>query len=377
MKIIVNATTLVVGGGVQVGVSFIEKALCFVGEHEFLFLTSEQVFQSLSLAHRNDKRMVVLERSPAHPIYGFKVRRRIRSIESDFNPDIVYSIGFPSYICFKSQEVGRYTNPWEINSEPLPWHLYNTNFKKIKAKLGIVYRQLWAKRADYIETQTLSAKDGIAKRIGFDLEKIFVIPNSINRVFTDSSSNNVNQPVDHVAFSLAAAYPHKNLAIIPRVIRELLDSHSIQVKFLLTLEDESELWREISELAELLNVGHLVQNLGKLSLPQCLDVYESSSFVFLPTLLEIFSATYLEAMDVGIPIVTSDLEFAHDNCGSAALYFSPYSYKDAANTINRLLTDTALYNKLVLLGKEKLSTYQSADDKFITLLDQFKSIREI
>ena len=45
--------------------------------------------------------------------------------------------------------------------------------------------------------------------------------------------------------------------------------------------------------------------------------------MILPTLLESFSATYIEAMFHGKTILTSDLDFARDVCGEAAFYFDP------------------------------------------------------
>ena len=52
----------------------------------------------------------------------------------EFKPDLVYSIGYPSYINFNNVELGRYTNPWEINSEPLPWHKIKGTIKKRSTK---------------------------------------------------------------------------------------------------------------------------------------------------------------------------------------------------------------------------------------------------
>lgn len=48
MKILVNASTLVVGGGVQVAVTFISHAVRKQREHEFIFLVSRRVRQNLA-----------------------------------------------------------------------------------------------------------------------------------------------------------------------------------------------------------------------------------------------------------------------------------------------------------------------------------------
>ncbi|MCD8531351.1 MAG: hypothetical protein LRY66_08295 [Saccharospirillaceae bacterium] len=235
MRILVNATTLVVGGGIQIGVSFIQNVTSRFkrDDIEWLFLVSNEIFLNLGEDLQEDTRIVIFSKRPSHPLNGWSTRRSIIKVEREFNPDLVYSIGFPSYTRFRSKELGRYTNPWEINSEPLPWHLYPRFLDRLKLKLGIFYRQCWAGRADYIETQTHSAALGISKRIRFPLHNIFVIPNSANSIFEYSPKEypSRSKNLKYSVFSVAAGYPHKNLAIIPKVARQLRIEHGKDVEF--------------------------------------------------------------------------------------------------------------------------------------------------
>jgi glycosyltransferase involved in cell wall biosynthesis len=64
-----------------------------------------------------------------------------------------------------------------------------------------------------------------------------------------------------------------------------------------------------------------VYNLGPIPIPECASLYKECDAMFLPTLLECFSASYIEAMYMEKPIVTSDLDFAHTVCGNSALNF--------------------------------------------------------
>ncbi len=48
----------------------------------------------------------------------------------------------------------------------------------------------------------------------------------------------------------------------------------------------------------------------------------------MPTLLECFSASYLEAMYMKKIIFTSDLPFAHTVCKDAAFYFAPHDVEN-------------------------------------------------
>ncbi|MCD8531352.1 MAG: glycosyltransferase [Saccharospirillaceae bacterium] len=146
------------------------------------------------------------------------------------------------------------------------------------------------------------------------------------------------------------------------------------LNFFLTLESDSLILAEIESEASRLNVSDLIINVGRLSLSECLEYYKRSNIVFLPTLLEVFSATYLEAMAVGVPIVTTDLDFAKDNCGDAALFYSSTSYEDAASKINEVLSDVSVRDMLIERGKLKLSEYPTLKAKYDRLYDIFTEI---
>jgi glycosyltransferase involved in cell wall biosynthesis len=373
MKILVNASTLVVGGGIQIGVSFIQKAL-EESRFEWRFLVSQEIYLAFSSQIQSDERIVCIPISPAK--LGSKSKKQILKIEEAWKPDIVYSIGFPSYIRFKQPEIGRYTNPWEINNKPLPWNLYPRWIERIKIKMGIWYRQYWARNAEFIETQTEAARLGISRRVRFPLTKIKVIPNSPNKIFLDAGKYKRESNKNDVSriFCLAAPYPHKNLKIIPQVARILKDKFGSTPLFILTIPETNEQWMNIKREALRLGVETQIENLGKICLEQCLAFYNKSDIVFLPTLMEIFSATYLEAMAMGVPIVTTDLDFAHDNCGDAALYCSPNDASDAAKKIYTLLSDETLKNDLINKGMLKLQSYPENNKKYKLLFEWFEEI---
>ena len=59
----------------------------------------------------------------------------------------------------------------------------------------------------------------------------------------------------------------------------------------------------------------------------------------MPTLLESFSGTYVEAMYHQIPIFTSDIDFAHDVCKEAAFYFDPLDSNSILSTLENGFQD--------------------------------------
>ena len=338
-KVLVNASTLVMGGGVQVGVSFLEYLFDNIPEDfQFIFAISESIHKNLPNRLKNKPNLYLINKSPAAIISGNSSRKELIELEKDFKPDLIYSIGFPSYLRFKNTEVGRYTNPWEIFKAKEARKLL-TKTHRIILWLKTQYRLYWARGIDYYETQTETAKSAIGSTLNVPQDSIKVISNSINQIFMDQSDDSDTAlDTTHYIFCLAAPYPHKNLEMIPRVAKQL-KNYEGSYKFLLTLPNKSEIWKNIRDESKRLSVEGMIKNIGVLKIAECLDWYKKSNMVFLPTLLEVFSATYLEAMAMKKPIITTDLDFAREVCGEAAIYFKPHSSLSAAQEINRLFSD--------------------------------------
>jgi glycosyltransferase involved in cell wall biosynthesis len=57
------------------------------------------------------------------------------------------------------------------------------------------------------------------------------------------------------------------------------------------------------------------------------------------------------------PIITSDMGFAHTVCDRAAVYFDPINPAEIAQKIVQLVHDYELQQKLIQLGKERISYF--------------------
>ena len=80
-------------------------------------------------------------------------------------------------------------------------------------------------------------------------------------------------------------------------------------------------------------------NLGKLSLEDCFDFYNSIDIVFFPSNLECFSATILESLYMGKPLICSDYIFNKAIANEFAYYFEPNSIISAANLIENVMVN--------------------------------------
>lgn len=376
-NILVNATTLTVGGGVQVGLNVITQlALLQSSKFQFYFSISDEIFQQLPEKILDNNSFLVTKRSPAKILIGASSRKQIKKFAAKCNIDLVYSLGFPSYVTFSQKEIGRYTNPWEFMDTSLAQQLIPT-FEKPKLILKSVYRRAWAKKATWIETQTDLAKSKISQKLGFDPDKVFVIPNSINPIFYDQHLQKFDSVNKLTIFCLSADHPHKNLRSIPKVCSELSKlAPDLNPQFLLTLPSESETWLSIAKDAKRKGLENNIINLGVLNVVDCMDIYLKSNLVFLPTLLEVSSATYLESMAVGVPILTSDTDFSRDACSDYAVYFQPNSCLDAAvkiNNICKFLHDTTFNCENHPMRAKVLQQSDTGNKEMISMLEKITS----
>ena len=112
----------------------------------------------------------------------------------------------------------------------------------------------------------------------------------------------------------------------------------------------------------------MIYNVGRLSPLNAPHLYEEVDYMFLPTLLECFSASYVEAMAMKVPILTSDLSFARTVCGDAALYFDPLDPVSIAKKIEGLIRSKAMRQELISAGQVRVTQFNNAQQRALAYL---------
>ena len=168
--------------------------------------------------------------------------------------------------------------------------------------------------------------------------------------------------------TLSAFYKHKNFEIIPKTLASLHSKGVDNVKFVVTLPADrfKEAFGEHPS-PNIINVGFVPTLEGA-------SLYKECDYMFLPTLLECFSASYAEAMVMKKPILTSDLGFAHTVCKNAALYFDPDDADDVADKIITLIHSPQLQAELIEKGTRQLCQFGSAEQRAVKILELCKQI---
>lgn len=370
MKILINASTLKGTGVVQVATSFIRECVT-IPEHEYIVFVSPSVKRNLAgMTFPVNMKIYEFGKNSLYSLKGKRDIRAMKIVEKTEKPDVVFSVFGPSLWTPKAPHLMGYAYPHYIYHDSPLFKLLSIKEKLIVNLKKFVHIYQLKRNGKFFVCET----DDVAKRLSeqykIPKENVFCAYNTASSVFLDYKQFSVNRNDNEFRFvTLCSPYKHKNMSILNDVIPLLKRKKlSKQVKFYTTFS------KEAYEKTFNPNVRDYIVNLGPQLVADCPKIVDNCDALFLPTLLECYSASYPEAMCLGKPIVTSQLSFASTVCNNAALYFDPINAQDIADTIEKLVEDENLYKELQQRGLERLEEFGTARDRAYNYLNICKEI---
>ncbi|RMA79537.1 glycosyltransferase family 4 protein [Umboniibacter marinipuniceus] len=179
----------------------------------------------------------------------------------------------------------------------------------------------------------------IANRLsGFvEDERILIIPNSIpNHFMRDNVKFPLGSSADRKCFLyLTKYYTHKNIEILIDVAC-LAKRASLNWTFVLTIdESQGSAARRLINKIKLLELDDFFEILGSIPYADIHRLYNAVDYVIMPTLLESFSSSHIEAIAARKPIFTSNRDFAKEVCQNyQTFYFDPLDGLDIFQVVN-------------------------------------------
>ena len=323
VKVLLNTTPSRVGGALQVASAFIMQALREPHGIQWAFATSRPTARELEkFGIELPPSLTVFERSPT---LSLQSRRKLRALEAQIQPDCVLTLEGPAYVRFRSYHILGCSTAWVTHAT---WSAVQSLGSPLEWSICIgrnLYKGYWFRQASAWVAQTETARIGLARRLRLPIERIGLVLNSCGEHYLTQQTVRAFPKPESTLRILCFSFPHrhKNLRIIPIIARRLAEMRpNLKFCIVMTLPAEHPISQRVFADADRLGVTHLIENKGPIAVADGPDLYRSADICLLPTLLETFSATYPEAMAMGIPIVTTDLDFAHEVCNDAALYYS-------------------------------------------------------
>lgn len=375
-KIIINTISAKKssGGAFQISLNFILKSL-EDSDVQWYYITSQDLDDVVGDKFTSLKgtKYFTFPTQPDFKGSYFKVQRELSKLENHIKPDVIYSITAPSYFRFKYTEVMRFTNPLVTHPNEYSWSTLPF-FEKIKTKLYCLNQIRLMNKANYFITQTETTQQGILHITG--------LPNShckvVNNVLPAAFKNINNTPIpDDKWINIACVgnpVPHKNFDIVPCVIAELYALGIKNIRFHMTIPKNHRMEHHVIKRAEAMGFKENIINHGRVSQEELGEIYRRCQFCFLPTLLEVFSASTVEAMYFNLPIVATDFPFNTEVLADACLYYQPKNPKDAAVNLVKIISDKELQNTLKNKMAQQLSLYGDYEAHFSAIKNYLLSV---
>lgn len=362
---LINASNLKNGGGLQVAQSICVQLKQFKNHHFIVVLST----------YINDEQISACENVE---LYKYNIPQTLKTVlfgrdafldglVSEKKVDAVLTVFGPSIWRPRVPHLCGFARAQLLLSNPNDNH--NLNFSRIKEKLTFV---VWAwgfrRSSDKFYTENVYISNMLPKLIKG--ARVYTVTNYYNQVFDSPElwRRKIKLPAFNgtTMLTVSSTASHKNLGIMVPMAEYLeRDYPNFNFRFVLTCD------KAPFDLPDRLR--HHFVFVGKVDVSECPNLYEQSDIMFMPTLMECFTATYPEAMRMGVPIVTTDLEFARGLCGEAAFYYSALDAKAAAVAIIKVATDEECARRLVTTGKEQLKkfdNYKQRAERLIKILEE-------
>jgi glycosyltransferase involved in cell wall biosynthesis len=347
-RVLVDAGNLHVGGGVQVASSFLEEL--FTSDERPTWLENATVRVSEEVRRNLGPEAASHVERPS----GGVVAQWLRARPGRTQFDVAFRVFGPYYGPREAtREVVGLADPYV----PPGWAPDALAPHGLKNRLRVAVKRMRMRAADEIWVESEAFADAVV-RIGVPRERIHVVPNTVSRTVraeaaAGSGSDESREQVR--LFFPARPYPHKNHAVLAPVLERLgKRGLSVTVDVTLTGKERDAL---LPGLADRINA------LGVLSLEEMAQAYTAADAVLFPTLLEVSSATPLEAMATARPLIASDRPFVSERVGEAAWYCDPTDPDSIADAVMSVFKDKALRETKIAEGLRVLRNAPTAQDR--------------
>jgi len=268
--------------------------------------------------------------------------------------DLVYFIS-PSRFALDLEKINFIFTIWDL------CHREHVEFPEIKLNGEFENRELRinyaTKRAVSIIVDSDYGKLNLAKTYSIAEKRISVIPFEPN---LEVKKNNISTRTisDLIAkykiknkyiFYPAQFWPHKNHIYILKAVKILEMNHKIKIDIVFSGGDKGNK-EKIKLFAKKLGIQQRLLFTGFISNAELIAFYKNSIALVMPTYFGPTNLPPLEALNLGVPVIYSDLNGLKEQVGDAALFMDLNQPSTLSNHLLNLIKNNDLKNNLIRLG---------------------------
>lgn len=376
MKIVILAHNLSVGGGLTVGRGATSTLPRLLPDSQFLITCPVGADYSDAECQPN----VEVIRPPKH---GFRARLdwergSLKGKIDAFEPTWIFGLGNLVFHGFRGRQSILLHDPHHVYpSGTFGRVTFKYRLKKLMLK-QLFRRSL--KKVDSVYVQTNTIRDRLCLQYEFPRGKIHLFPPACSpreRYQCHFSTPDKMLGVGSLKLLfISAPWGHKNHKI-------LIDTFKLHKKRLagvccfITVDPEmNSLGREIVDRIEHEGLGGQIISLGHLNPAEVQGAYRDADALIFPSLLETAGLPLIEAMEHGLPVLASDLDFAQELCGDAACFFDPCSPDSVADAIVRIRDDSTYRGELARRSAARFEGHVRTWDEVLEDVIRIEGLRE-
>lgn len=356
MRIVLYAHNLRSAGGLSVGRNIVSTIPEIAPMHTYLMIVPEACGYPVFKGYANIR---VLE-CPNMNLLCRKAWENtiLRKAIYSFKPNWIWALGNTAVVHASCKQSLLFHNPNRVyrikTARPIP--LRSRLFKWLSDQ-QLRNSLRWVNRL-YCQTETMCNRSH--EMLCFPMERIGLCPNAFS-----SSIQPVQCWPDElrslrgrfILLCVTRYYPHKNLEIIVETFSRYRDLLCGVVCVLLIDRNQGQDASALIDRIHAEGMGDQIVCVGAIPQHRLGEFYYAADVMFLPTLLESFSGTYLEAMQLDRPILTSNRDFAREVCGDAAVYIDPLSPDSVKGGILMLKSSHSMCKEIVAKGRKQLQQH--------------------
>jgi glycosyltransferase involved in cell wall biosynthesis len=218
---------------------------------------------------------------------------------------------------------------------------------------------------DMIATVSMFSKRDIAEKVHVNEDKIRVIPNGLRAPnpeeipLEDELRRRYN--LERFIINVGGIHERKNIVRLVQAFAVLV-KRGFKGKLVITGNISGHAYQmkmkqKIDSVIQELNLGERLVFTGFVSERELDSLFRIAEILIYPSLYEGFGIPILEAMKMGLPVITSNATAMPEVAGEAALLVDPFNVNDMAEAMSRLLGDTALQDDLRERGLRRAGAY--------------------
>ncbi|MEO6546358.1 MAG: glycosyltransferase, partial [Ferruginibacter sp.] len=289
MIILINTASTLKGGGLQVAISFLQDCQEYPENTYHVILGAK-----LSTIIKTDQFpanffFYTIDHRPATRVFSFRSHDGFfKELEKKIKPDVVFTTTGPAYWRPLAPHVIGYNLPHHIYPDS-PYFDRLSLYRKLRWKVKrMLVKHFFRRDADIIVVQTDDVKERLINLLG--KENVVTVSNTYSPFYNNPVIFPAKLPLrennEFRLLTLSAWYPHKNIGVIPQIAALLSKEERDKVQFVVTLPPDI-FEKEISQA-----YPKNIINIGPVSVKEGPSLYKECDAMFLPTLLECFSASY-------------------------------------------------------------------------------------